>query len=74
VILDLAPWLTPGANNITFSALPGPKPGGGALHIYLGTGYNDAGVIRLHDPQIDYVRRSSDEAVGGMSDFVLTVQ
>jgi hypothetical protein len=74
VILDLSPWLTPGSNNITFSALPGPQPGGGALHIYMGTGYNDAGVIRLHDPQIDYVRRSSDQAVGGMSDHVLTVQ
>jgi hypothetical protein len=74
IILDLAPWLTPGANNVTFSALPGPQPGGGALHVYMGTGYNDAGVIRLHEPQIDYVRRSSNEPTGGMVDHVLTVQ
>jgi hypothetical protein len=74
LILDLAPWLTPGANNVTFSALPGPQPGGGVLHLYMGTGYNDAGVIRLHDPQIDYARRSSDEPTGGMVDHILNVQ
>lgn len=73
VILDLAPWLVPGANNATFSALPGPQPGGGALHIYLGSGYNDAGVVRISDPQIDYLRRSTDPPSGGMMDFVLTV-
>ncbi len=74
LILDLGPWLVRGTNNITFSALPGPQPGGGALHVYMGTGYNDAGVIRLHDPQIDYVRRSSDEPTGGMTDAVLSVR
>jgi hypothetical protein len=73
VILDLAPWLVPGNNNVTFSALPGPVPGGGALHIYLGAGYNDAGVVRISDPQIDFLRRSSDPPSGGMEDFVLTV-
>jgi len=74
VILDLAPWLIPGSNNVTFSALPGPQPGGGVLHVYMGTGYNDAGVIRLTAPQIDFARRSSDASSGGMSDFVLSVQ
>lgn len=74
LILDLGPWLTPGSNNITFTALPGPTPGGGALHVYMGTGYNDAGVIRLQDPQIDYVRRSTDEPAGGMKDYVFSVQ
>jgi hypothetical protein len=74
LILDLGPWLQKGTNNLTFSALPGPQPGGGAMHIYIGTGYNDAGVIRLHDPEIDYVRRSTDEPSGAMVDFVLDVQ
>ncbi len=74
LILDLAPWLKPGSNNVTFSALPGPQPAGGILHVYMGTGYNDAGVIRLHDPQIDYARRSSDKPTGGMSDFVLGIE
>ena len=71
LILDLAPWLTPGSNNVTFSTLPGPQPGGGVLHVYMGTGHNDAGVIRMHDPQIDYARRSSDAPSGEMVDFVL---
>jgi hypothetical protein len=74
LILDLGPWLVPGNNIVSFSALPGPQPSGGALHVYMGAGYNDAGVIRLNDPQIDYVRRSSDPATGGMVDLVLSVQ
>ena len=74
LILDVAPWLSPGVNNITFSALPGSQPAGGALHVYLGGGHNDAGVIRLQDPDIDFVRRSSDSASGGMKDFTYTVR
>lgn len=74
LILDLGPWLIVGSNDVTFSALPGPQPAGGAMHVYIGTGYNDAGVIRLHDPQIDYVRRSTEEPTGGMVDYVLNVQ
>ncbi len=74
IILDLSPWLTPGINNVTFSALPGPQPAGGVLHLYMGTGYNDAGVIRMHAPQIDYARRSSDPPMGGMTEFDLTAK
>ena len=74
VILDLAPWLEPGKNNITISALPGPLPAGGALHVYIGSGSNQAGVVRLQDPDIDYVRRSSDPASGGMQDYDFTAR
>ena len=74
VILDLAPWLEPGKNNITISALPGPQPAGGALHVYIGSGSNQAGVVRLQDPDIDYVRRSSDPASGGMQDYQFTAR
>jgi len=74
LILDLAPWLASGLNDITFSALPGPQPSGGVLHVYLGTGQNDAGVIRMHDPEIDYARRSSDPPSGGMQDFTISVR
>jgi len=73
VILDLGPWLVPGTNDVTFSAQPGPPPGGGVLHVYLGGGFNDAGVVRMNDPQVDYARRSSDPPGGGMEDFVLNV-
>ncbi len=71
IILDLAPWLKPGANTIVVSPVPSGVPGGGALNVYMGRGTNLSGTIHLDNPDVVYTRRASDS--GGARQFELTV-
>ena len=71
MILDVGPWLQPGANTILVNPAPGAQPGGGALNVYIGRGSNLSGTIRLDNPDVVYTRRGSDS--GGARQFTLTV-
>ena len=75
VILDLAQYLRPGENQLTMAALPAPlAPSGGVLHLYVGGGRNDNGVVRMESPQVDFQRRSSDDPAGKTQVYTLKVE
>jgi len=75
IILDLAQFLRPGENQVTMAALPAPvAPSGGVLHLYVGPGSNDNGVVRVDAPPIDFQRRSSDSASGKTQTYTLKVE
>lgn len=74
VIMDLAPWLKPGENQITVTALPGPQPGGGPLHVYVGIGSNESGTVRMTSPSVHFVRKASDPPTGTTNQYRLSVQ
>lgn len=75
VILDLAQFLRPGENQVTMAALPSPlPPSGGVMHLYVGPGRNDNGVVRIEKPPIDFQRRSSDDPAGKTQSYTLTVE
>jgi hypothetical protein len=74
VVLDLAPFLKKGKNDVRISAQPGPVPSGGDLTIYLGQGSNESGTMSLRRPEIAYSRGASDPPTGGSRSYSLTVQ
>jgi hypothetical protein len=71
LILDLAPWLRPGANTVVVSPAGGGQPTGGALNVYLGRGSVLSGTIHLNNPDIVYSRRAADAS--GARQYTLTV-
>lgn len=71
IILDLAPWLRPGANTVVITPVPNGAQGGGALVLYAGRGANLSGTIHLDNPDVVYTRRAADG--GGARQFTLTV-
>lgn len=73
LILDIAPWLVQGKNEIIITALPGSPPGGGDFHVFIGKGGSEAGVVRMQDPEIDFVRKASDPATGATRRFTMSV-
>ncbi|MEL6344258.1 MAG: hypothetical protein AAFV53_14160 [Myxococcota bacterium] len=73
VILDLAPYLKRGRNNVVINALPGSAPGGGDLMIYMGKGSNDSGTVVMKKPDVVYARRASDSPSGGSRSFTITI-
>lgn len=75
VIIDLAQYLQPGENQVTMVAQPQPYPAsGGSMHIFVGPGMNDNGVVRLEKPPVDFIRRSSDNPAGTTQNFTFSVQ
>jgi hypothetical protein len=72
LILDLAPFLRPGPNTVILNALAGPQPGGGVFNVYVGRGSNNAGTIRMDNPDIRFSRRSTDNAAGASKQYTLT--
>lgn len=73
LILDLAPYLRIGDNQVVLTALAGGQPGGGVLNIYVGKGSNQNGTIRIDSPVVRYTRRSSDSPEGGTRPYTVTV-
>lgn len=74
VIVDLAPYLRPGANVVIVNPLPGPTPGGGPMNVYIGRGANRSGTIHLDNPDVSFSRRASDGGNGGGArQYTLTV-
>lgn len=74
LIVDLAQYLQIGDNTITIKALPGEYLGGGIMHIYLGPGDNQTGVVHMEHPPIDFARRSSDNPAGTTRTWNLVVE
>ena len=73
LILDVGPWLRPGANEIRMTALPG-TPGGGIMHVYLGEGTNNRGTVKVEKLVVDFPRRATDDAAGTTRTFTLQAQ
>lgn len=71
LILDLAPWLKPGANTVVVSPVGKAQPTGGALNLYIGRGSNLSGTIHLNNPDVVYTRRAADAT--GARQYTLTV-
>lgn len=73
VILDVAPWLRPGDNEITITALPG-TPGGGVLNVYLGEGTNLKGTVKMDRPIVIFGRKSTDDPQGSTRTWTLQAE
>jgi hypothetical protein len=74
LILDLAPYLKIGDNQVTVTAVPGAAAEGGPMHVYIGTGSNDGGVIKMNNPAIHFARKPGDPAAGTTKQYTLLVQ
>lgn len=74
LILDIGKYLKVGMNTIVFNALPADQLGGGVLNVYVGTGSNEAGTLKLDNPIVTYARRSTDSATGGSKSYQLEVK
>ncbi len=72
LILDVGPWLRPGANEVSLVAAPG-RYDGGALMIYIGRGTTTGGTVRMDTPEVRYTRRSVDLGSGASSEFTIQV-
>ena len=53
VILDLGPFLAPGANRVHLQA-QSTAPAGGPLYVYLGRGSNASGTVMMDSPDIQF--------------------
>lgn len=71
LILDLAPWLKPGANAVVVSPVGASSASGGALNVYVGRGSNLSGTVHLNNPDVVYTRRPADAA--GARQYTVTV-
>jgi hypothetical protein len=71
LIFDAGPYLTMGANQVSFISR-GKKPGGGALFVYIGTGSVDGGRVSQDEPRIKF-KRNSQSSTKGQQDYTLTV-
>jgi len=58
VILDLAPFLRRGANEVVLRAAAAPGATGGPLSVHVGEGANRGGTIDLVNPDASLVRRA----------------
>jgi hypothetical protein len=74
LILDIGPYLRVGDNSVTITAIPGAQPAGGPFHVYIGTGSNDSGTVRMNAPIVHFVRKASDPATGMTRQYNLPVQ
>lgn len=74
LILDLAPHLRPGANAVLLNAMPSSAGGGGPLGVYIGTGANVQGTVRLDRPEISLTRTASEADRARSERFSLTVR
>ena len=72
VIFDLAKYLKPGENEISFTARAAGAAGGGELTFYIGRASNAGGRLNMDAPQIEYKRRASD-AGDDLQNFTLKV-
>jgi hypothetical protein len=72
VILDIGPWLRPGANLVLMNPIPGTA-GGGPLNVYIGRGSNLSGTIHLDNPDVNYARRASEAGSGAVRQFTINV-
>lgn len=64
VMIDLAPFLHPGENQVEVNALQTAGLGGGVLHVYVAPGENIDGVLTIAEPALVFSRRSSDDPAG----------
>ncbi|MEM6289156.1 MAG: hypothetical protein AAF845_18605 [Bacteroidota bacterium] len=53
VILDLAEYLKPGANQIVVSSRS-DDAGGGALYVFIGEGVDDDGTVKIDKPTVEF--------------------
>ena len=53
VILDLAPYLQRGTNQVELVS-QSTNAGGGAMYVYIGKGSNDSGTLVMETPQVQY--------------------
>lgn len=74
VIFDLGKYLTVGANTVVIDALPTRDIGGGVFSVYISTGSNEDGTLKLDRPVIDFSRRSTDSAAGASRSYELVVK
>lgn len=58
VILDLAPFLHAGTNQVTLQAAAAPDASGGPLSVHVGVGENRRGTVDLVKPDVSLVRRA----------------
>lgn len=58
VILDLAPFLRSGRNDVVLRAAAAPAATGGPLSVHVGAGENRGGTIDLVNPDASLVRRA----------------
>ena len=58
LIIDLAPYLHVGTNQVALNAPPAPDASGGALSVHVGVGENRRGTIDLVNPDVSLVRRA----------------
>lgn len=75
-ILDLGPWLRPGANTVIVNALQDRTAGGGIYYVYIGEGSNESGTLMMDRPEITFAHRAADADPGGARtsrSFQLTV-
>ncbi|MBN2799613.1 MAG: hypothetical protein JXX28_10740 [Deltaproteobacteria bacterium] len=62
VILDIAPWLTPGENTVEMKARSA-GPSGGPLYVYMGRGANQGGTVTLDHPDVQFGLGASREGL-----------
>lgn len=59
-ILDVGPWLQPGANTVVVNARQGRGASGGLFYVYLGAGSNQSGTLVMDKPDITFTRRAEE--------------
>ncbi|MFT5584728.1 MAG: hypothetical protein ACI9VR_002313 [Cognaticolwellia sp.] len=73
VMIDLAPFLHPGENQVDVLAQDSDALGGGVLHVYVAPGANQNGELVLEEPVLVFSRRASDDPAGAMFHRTLSI-
>lgn len=73
VLLDLAPYLRPGANPVRIVARPPSVPPAGSLSVYVGRGASAEGTVRVSTIDLRYSRRAEDGLGGSVKEYTVNV-
>ncbi len=73
VLVDLAPHLQRGTNQLTLTARADGRVGGKPLKVYVGTGSTESGVLELGRPQVSFAPSADEVSEGVTRVFTITV-
>ncbi len=73
VLVDLAPFLHRGENQVTFTARATGPVTGDPLQVWVGAGSNDGGMLELGRPEITFSPGEQDLAVGITQVYTLVI-
>jgi hypothetical protein len=73
IVLDLAPFLRRGPNQISMTARALGEPGTQPLTVYLGSGSTQTGVLELGNPEITFAPDQEDVGAGVTRVYTVTI-